>query len=173
MATPKKKRDKKYQPREARRDIAVLLFEGDQPLPAHQRASILMAVHGSVAAMAKGDGKPEDWHTIVNALNTAQLLCEDAGNKEIGLEVVYAAQNAMISVAERRKNPDGPGYGRFGFGVGELPDLNEGMRLYELLLESVTKRQYTRALQEGIRRLDAGDVVEVQREGTKRFALAA
>ncbi|WP_316150074.1 hypothetical protein [Cupriavidus sp. BIC8F] len=173
MATTKKKRDKKYQPREIRKDVLPLLYESDRPLPDHQRASILISLHGAIRSMTRGTGCPEDWHTIVNALNTTQMLCENAGNKEVALEVVYAAQNAMIGVAERCKNPDSPGYCRLGFGIGELPDLNEGMRLYEMLLERVTKRQYTWAIQEAVRRLEAGAVVKVQKEGTKRFALAA
>lgn len=173
MATTKKKRSKAYKPRELRNDILPLLFESDQPLPDHQRASILIALHSAVSSMAKGTGCHEDWHTIVNALNTAQLLCEGAGNKDIGMEVVYAAQNAMIGVAERCKCPDSPGFGRLGFGVGELPALNDGIVLYEQLIETVTKRQYTRAIQEALRRLAAGAVVKVQREGTPRFALAA
>ena len=172
MAT-KKKRCKAYRPREVRNDVLPLLFEGDQPLPDHQRASILMALHGAVTSMARGTGCPQDWHTIVNALNTSQMLCENAGNKEIGLEVVYAAQNAMINVAEACKHPDSPRYGKLGFGAGDLPVLNEGLVFYETLLEGVTKRQYTRAIQEAVRRLEAGAVVKVQREGTPRFALAA
>lgn len=173
MAKTQKKRNKAYKPREARKDVAALLFEGDQPLPDHQRASILIALHGAIRSMAKGTGTHEDWHTIVNALNTAQLICEGAGNKEVGLELVYAAQNAMISVAERCKNPDSPGFGKLGFGIGELPAINEGASLYEQLMETVTKRQYTRAIQEAVRRLESGAVVKVQKEGTKRFALAA
>lgn len=172
MAT-KKKRSKAYKPRERRNDILPLLFESDQPLPDHQRASILIALHGAIASMAKGTGTHDDWHTIVNALNTAQLICEGAGYKEVGLEVVYAAQNAMIGVAERCKHPGSPAHGRLVFGVGELPALNEGVALYETMIETVTKRQYTRAIQEALRRLQAGSVVKVQREGTPRFALAA
>ncbi|CAG2132370.1 hypothetical protein [Cupriavidus numazuensis] len=173
MAKTTKKRDKAYKPREARRDVLALIFEGDQPLPDHQRATILMSLHGSVRSMARGTGCAQDWHTIVNALNTSQMLCENAGNKEIGLEVVYAAQNAMINVAEACKNPNSPRHGKLGFGPGDLPALNEGIAFYETLLEGVTKRQYTRAIQEAVRRLEMGAVVKVQKEGTKRFALAA
>jgi len=172
MAT-RKKRSKAYRPREVRRDIAVLLFDGDRPLPESTRASILIALHSAIRSVATGTAIHDDWHTIVNALNTAQLICEGAGNKEVGMEVVYAAQNAMIGVAERCKNPDSPGFGRLGFGVGELPAVNDGAALYEQLLETITKRQYTHAIQEALRRLAAGAVVKVQRDGTPRFELAA
>ncbi|MGO4151401.1 hypothetical protein [Cupriavidus sp. YAF13] len=164
MAINKKRQGKKYHPREVRRDITELLFDGDQPLADHKRASLLLAVHASAASLMKGDAPRIVWHDITNALNIAQILCEKASNSEVGLEVIFAAQNAMIAVGERCH-----AVGRLGVSGDEIRAINDGIALYEQLLETVTKRQYTRAIEEGIRRLEAGDVVKLQRAGTPRM----
>lgn len=167
MATNKKRPGKKYHPREVRRDIAALLFEGDAPLPDHQRASLLMAVHGSALALVQGDAPRQEWHSIVSALNITQMLCEKAGNSHVGLEVVAAAQNAMIAVGERCHR-----VGRLGVTGDEMRAINEAIALYEQLLEIVTKRQYAAAIEEGMRRLATGDVIKLQRAGTPRMTPA-
>jgi RES domain-containing protein len=103
----------------------------------------------------------------VNALNIALVLAEDAGNNEIGLEVIYAAQNAMIAVAERYHRTQ-----RLVFAGDELRDLNAGIALFENMVETVTKRQYTRAAAETVNRKNRGDVVRIKKDGqTKRFEL--
>ncbi|WP_042886313.1 hypothetical protein [Cupriavidus necator] len=126
MAT-KKKRDKAYRPRQVRTNIAALLFDSDKPLQQSDRESILGAAHWSVQALARGEATKDDWHTIVNALNCSQVLCEKAGNREVGLAVIYAAQNAMINIGERCK-----ALRALRLGVGDLPRLNEAMSLYEV-----------------------------------------
>lgn len=167
MATPKKKRNKAYRPRDVRTNIAALLFESDQPLSQSDRATILGAAHWAVQALARGAATRDDWHTIVNALNASQVLCEKAGNREVGLAVVYAAQNAMINVGERCK-----ALGALRLGVGDLPKINEAMALYEDLLATVTKRQHAAALIEADRRIRAGNVVRLKKEGTRRMPAA-
>lgn len=122
MATNKKRQGKKHRPREARRDIVALLFDGDQPLPDHQRASLLLAVHASAASLVKGDAPRIAWHDITNALNIAQILCEKAGNSDVGLEVIFAAQNAMIAVGERCH-----AVGRLGVSGDEMRAINDGL----------------------------------------------
>ena len=156
-----------WKPTTPRRDIVDLLFDADQPLADHKRVSLLMAVHGSAQALIRGNAPRIVWHDITNALNIAQILCEGAGNSEVGLEVIFDAQNAMIAVGERCH-----AVGRLGASGDEIRAINNGIALYEQLLETVTKRQYTNAINEGIRRLKAGDVVKLQRAGTPRMTTA-
>lgn len=167
MATTKKKRNKAYRPREVRTNVAALLFDSDQPLSQSDRESILGAAHWSVQALARGQATRDDWHTIVNAMNTSQVLCEKAGNREVGLAVVYAAQNAMINVGERCK-----ALGALRLGVGDLPKINEALALYEELLATVTKRQHAAAIFEADRRIRSGNVVRLKKEGTRRMPAA-
>ncbi|MDW3683931.1 hypothetical protein RA280_19715 [Cupriavidus sp. CV2] len=168
MAGKKKARQgKKHTPRTPRRDIVELQFDGDQPLAGHKRASLMLAVRSSAVSLVQGDAPRIAWHDITNSLNIAQILCGRAGNSEIGLEVIFAAQNAMIAVGERCH-----AVGRLGVSGDEMRAINDGIALYEQLLETVTKRQYTNAINEGIRRLEAGDVVKLQRAGTPRMTTA-
>lgn len=60
------------------------------------------------------------------------------------------------------------------FGTGGLPAVNAGIELFEQLLETVTKLQYTRANGESLRRVESRQVVRVKRGAlTKRFELEA
>ncbi|MDE1179475.1 hypothetical protein [Paraburkholderia sp.] len=145
----------------------MFLMNGDEPLDASLRMTILTTVHASAASLARGSGDKESWNVIVNALNIALVLSEDAGNNALGLEVVYAGQNAMIAVAERFHRTE-----RLVFAGGELQALNSALALFEQMVDTVTKRQYTRAAGETVRRKNAGDVVRIRKEGTtKRFEL--
>lgn len=157
---------KAYRPREARIDIPALMFESDEPICEQSRSSILIALHGSMAAMAKGEAVHNDWHSIVNCLNVMQILCERSGNKMIGLAVVYSAQNAMINIAERYKAK-----GVLRFGRGEMATVNEATTLYEDFLSTVTKRQYTSAIREVDKRMKNGNVVRIRATGTKRMGI--
>jgi hypothetical protein len=168
MAGNKKPR-KAHVPKSKRKDIISFLFDGNVPLDASTRTSILTAVHAAAVSLSRGTNDKSAWHTVTNALNIAQILCEDAGNNEIGLSIVYAAQNAMIDAAENFHKHE-----RLAFGVGGLPAANAGIELFEQLLETVTKLQYTRAAGESVRRLEAKQVVMVRRgKETKRFELEA
>lgn len=168
MAVNKKPR-KPYVARSKRKDITSFLFEGNAPLDVSTRTAILTAVHSAALSISRGENVKSAWHTVVNALNIAQILCEDAGNGRIGLDVVYAAQNAMIDAAENFHDK-----GRLAFGAGGLPAMNGGIELFEQLLETVTKLQYTRAAGESVRRTESKAVVMIRKgKATKRFQLEA
>lgn len=169
MPTSKAKRGKAYKRRPVQTDAVMFLMNGDEPLDQGLRTTILTTVHASAAGLAHGSCDKESWNVLVNALNIALVLAEDAGNNEIGLEVIYAAQNAMIAVAERYHRTQ-----RLVFAGDELRDLNAGIALFENMVETVTKRQYTRAAAETVNRKNRGDVVRIKKDGqTKRFELRA
>jgi hypothetical protein len=160
---------KKYRPKPVQTDAVMFLMNGDEPLDESLRMTILTTVHASAAGLAHGSCDKESWNILVNALNIALVIAEDAGNNEIGLKSIYAAQNAMIAVAERYHRTQ-----RLVFAGDELRDLNAGLALFENMVETVTKRQYTRAAGETVRRKNAGDVVRIKKDGqTKRFELRA
>ncbi len=168
MAGNKKPR-KPYVARSKRKDIVSFLFEGNDPLDQSARTAILTAVHAAAFSLARGTNEKDAWHTVTNALNIAQILCETAGNNEIGMNVVYAAQNAMIECAENFHKR-----ARLVFGTGGLPAVNAGIDLFEQLIETVTKLQYTRAAGESVRRSESKQVVMIRRgKETKRFELEA
>ncbi|MEM5384160.1 hypothetical protein VSR68_11280 [Paraburkholderia phymatum] len=166
MAGNKKPR-KAYRPRPVRTDIATFMFEGDAQLDATLQTSILTAVHAAATSLVRGANDESAWHTIVNAFNIAQILSETAGNREVGLNVMYAAQNAMIGIGERANET-----GRLVFTGEELKAMNAGVALFEQFAQTVSKRQYAAAAGESVRRVRVGTVVKLRRAGeTKRFAL--
>jgi hypothetical protein len=168
MGTTKKPR-KRYMPKSKRKDIISFISNGSEPLDAGTRTSILTAVHAAAFSLSRGTNDKDAWHTVTNALNIAQILCEGAGNREIGINVIFAAQNAMIEAAENFHRR-----ARLVFGTGGLPAVNAGIELFEQLIETVTKLQYTRANGEAIHRVESRQVVRVKRGAlTKRFELEA
>lgn len=168
MAANRKPR-KPYKRKQVQTDALTFLMNGDEPLDPALRTTILTTVHASAASLARGSNDKEAWNILVNALNIALVLSEDAGNNEIGLEVIYAAQNAMIAVAERYHRTE-----RLVFAGEELQAMNGGIDLFEQMADTVTKRQYTRAAGETVRRKNVGAVVRIKRGAeTKRFELRA
>lgn len=163
MPSTKKPR-KAYKPRERRLDNAALIFEGDQPLPDDTRNTILMPFHEAIRRIAHEDAPPSCWKKVVDGFNTAAAMCEQAGNSAIGLEIIYAGQNAMIAVRERMHQ-----HNTLRFGANELPAINEAAALYETLLKTVSKRQYTKAVKECARRQAQNLVVKVKPFGTPRL----
>lgn len=151
------------------KDTVSKLFDGDAPMTGDERIGVLTSVHAAAAALSRGDGEKGAWDTLVYCMNIAVILCETAGNKEVGLLPVYGAMNALITMRERHDKT-----GRIMFGVDELPALNAGIGIWESLVDSVSRRQYVRASEEVLVRLKRGRSVKVRESGqTERFALAA
>jgi hypothetical protein len=143
------------------------LFGGDLPLQGDERTKVLTSVHAAALSLAQGDGQKDAWDKLVYAMNISVILCETAGNKEVGLQALYDAQNALIDAAERYNAT-----GRLVFGPGGLPALNGGIHIFEAIVDTVTRRQYVRASDEVLRRLEAGKAVQIRRgKVTERFEL--
>lgn len=144
-----------------------MLFNGDAPLAGDERIKVLTSVHAAALSLVNGSGEKSAWDQIVCAMNIALILCETSGNREIGLNAIYDAQNALIEMAERFHHT-----GRLVFGIGGLPAVNGGIHVFDQLVDTVSRRQYVRASDECMRRLDAGKAVQIKRgKVTERFEL--
>jgi hypothetical protein len=161
-------------PRKARKlvtpkDIVSTLFNADEPMQGEEKLEVLTSVHMAALALSRGTGTKNEWDTLVVTGNIAIVLCETAGNRNVGLEPLYAMQNAMIAVCERFQE-----IGRFVLTGDELQAMNGGIALFEQLVDTVSRRQYVRACAEYTRRLHAGKAVQIKRgQATERFALRA
>lgn len=166
MAGNKKPR-KRYVPKVGTKDTVTTLFEGDEPLKGELKEKVLMTVHLCALSMSKGEATQEDWGALADTMNISLILCERAGNKEIGLRAIYDACNALISVQERF------------FEVGsrectdeELEAVNGGIHVFEAIVETVTKRQYVWASDQIERRMKEGKSLGVcPGVKTKRYEL--
>lgn len=155
MAGNKKPR-KRYVPKVGTKDTISTLFEGDEPLKGELKEKVLLTVHLCALAMSKGEATQEDWGGLVSACNLGLILCERAGNKEMGLKAIYDASNALISVQERF------------FAIGrrvatgeELTAINGGIHVFEEMVETVSKRQYVWASDQIEKRMKEGRSVGV------------
>jgi hypothetical protein len=165
MPTPKKPR--KSRKLVARKDVVSTLFNADEPMQGVEKLEVLTSVHMAALALSRGTGTKNEWDTLVVTGNIAIVLCESAGNRNIGLEPLYAMQNSMIAVCERFQE-----IGRFVLSGDELRSMNAGIALFEQLVDTVSRRQYVRACAEYTRRLNAGKAVQIRRgQATERFAL--
>jgi hypothetical protein len=165
MPTPKKPR--KARKLVSRKDVVSTLFNADEPMQGEEKLEVLTSAHMAALALSRGTGTKNEWDTLVVTGNIAIVLCESAGNRNIGLEPLYAMQNAMIAVCERFQE-----IGRFVLTGDELQAMNAGIALFEQLVDTVSRRQYVRACAEYTRRLHAGKAVQIRRgQATERFAL--
>jgi hypothetical protein len=164
---PATKKPRKARKLVARKDVVTTLFNADEPMQGEERLEVLTSVHMAALALSRGTGTKDQWDTIVVTGNIAIVLCETAGNRNVGLEPLYAMQNAMIGVCERFQE-----IGRFVLTGDELQAVNGGIALFETLVDTVSRRQYVRACAEYTRRLHAGKAVQIKRgKPTERFAL--
>jgi hypothetical protein len=145
----------------------MFLYDADAPMKGEERLEVLTSVHMAALALSRGEGTKNEWDVIVIAMNIAIVLCETAGNREIGLKALYDTQNAMIDVCERFQ-----ARGNFVLTGEELTAMNGGIHVFEQLVATVSRRQYTRACAEYTRRLNAGKAVQIRKgKQTERFAL--
>jgi hypothetical protein len=145
----------------------MYLYDADAPMKGEERLEVLTSIHAAALALSRGEGTKDQWDTIVVGMNVAIVLCETAGNREIGLRALYDTQNAMIDVCERFQ-----ARGKFILTGAELAAMNGGIHVFEALVATVSRRQYVRACAEYTKRLNAGKAVQIRAgKPTERFAL--
>jgi hypothetical protein len=155
MAGNRKPR-RKYVPKVGVKDTVTTLFEGDEPLKGELKEKVLLTTHMAALALSKGEATQADWGALVTACNVCLVLCEQAKNKHIGLQAVYDASNALISVQERFF-----AMGRRVSTGDELTAVNGGIHVFEELVETVSKRKYVWASDQIEKRMREGQVVGV------------
>lgn len=168
MAKNRKPR-KKYVPKVGTKDTITTLFEGDEPLKGELKDKVLLTIHMAARSLVMGTAVQDDWGALVSACNISLILCERAGNKEIGLRAIYDASNALISVQERFFAT-----GRRVCTGEELKAINGGIHVFEELVETVRKRQYVWASDQIEKRMREGRSVGVAPgQKTARYELRA
>lgn len=155
MAGNKKPR-KQYRPYTGTKDTITTLFDSDEPLKGELKEKVLLTVHMAAQSLSRGEAIQDDWGALVSAMNISLILCERAGNKEIGLKAIYDASNALISVQERFFDK-----GRRVATGEELTAINGGLHVFEAIVETVTKRQYVWASDQIEKRMKEGRSVGV------------
>ena len=155
MPSSKKPR-RKYIPKYGRQDTVTTLFDGDKPLQGELRDKVLLTTHLAAQRMARGESEQDDWGALVTAMNICLILCEKANNKNIGLQAIYDACNALIATQER--------FFERGSRVctgDELTAINGGIHVFEEMVETVSKRKYVWASDQIEMRMKEGKSIGV------------
>jgi hypothetical protein len=166
---PANKKPRKPHKRIEPKNHVEFLLDADAPMKGEERLEVLTSVHIAAIDLCSGTATKDRWDEIVVAMNIAAMLCETAGNKERALQAVYDTLNTMIDVAERYQASQA-----YTLTPGDLSAINGGIHVFEQLVDTVSRRQYTRACAEYTKRLAAGKAVQI-RAGlpTRRFALTS
>jgi hypothetical protein len=165
---PANKKPRKAHKRIEPKNYVTFLHDADAPMKGEERLEVLTSVHIAAIDLCAGNGTRGRWDEIVTAMNIAAVLCETAGNKEQALQAIRDAQNAMIDIAERYQAA-----GAYTVEPSELAAINGGIHVFEQLVETVSRRQYTRACATYTKRLAAGNVVRIRTgRATPKFAAA-
>jgi hypothetical protein len=154
---PRKKYVRKISPFIKGQDTITTLFDGDKPLHGELRDKVLLTVHIAAQNLARGESDQDDWGALVTAMNVCLILCEKANNKNIGLQAVYDACNALIEVQERSFRMEG----RRVLKGEELVAINGGIHVFEEMVDAVTKRQYVWASDQIEKRMREGRSIGV------------
>jgi hypothetical protein len=165
MPTPKKPR--KARKLVSRKDVVSTLFNADEPMQEKERNEVLTQVHMAALALSRGFGAAAQWDELIVAFNIAVNVCAMANNSHIGLSAVNEARNALINMRERSYE-----IGRFVFIGDELATVNGGIHVFEMIVATVSRRQYVQACAKYTSDLKAGKAMRVkQGQPNKRFEI--
>lgn len=153
--------------RQMRRQWARVQRSGAQALAHMGGLSILPAaadtavvtslkVRSAYEALRDGHGDDDDFHTLAGALNVALVRAEHI--HELAEEAVIQAQQALMRCLARHERGL-----RYGFDHTGLEHIPPALDIYDDILAGSTPAQMQEALQEAARRMQAGQVLEVQR----------
>jgi hypothetical protein len=146
--------------REAMRKAQAWLAE--RPMLADKQLDLGLAYRTSLEALRTGLATENDLHTLAAAVNIGMVLCERGIGEEY-LGVCFTAQDALMRAIGRaqatgRHGLDGPA-------IGELATFCE---LHDEQLRIATQGEVSAAVEEVVRRVKGGDVLEVRVPGLNR-----
>jgi hypothetical protein len=105
--------------------------------------------------MAQGRGDETHFDSLAGAVNLALVLAERAGNNTEAIAHIQAAQDALMRARARKEM-----IGRFGFDGQGYSAVQTVLDLHDQQLALCTGKQMIEAMNEAIRRMRAGDVLE-------------
>lgn len=123
-----------------------------------QQRDIGIAFHASLQAILRGHGNEQAWATLSCSLNIAMMLCEQ-GFSAGSLQVIQMAQNAMMTCKARADR-----HNKYGFTGDEARLVMAACNIHDEQLSRARKAQVAEALRELHRRIEQGDVIELQAE---------
>ena len=121
--------------------------------PAEQ-ATLNLPVRESLQSLRDGTADENHWNTLAGVANVCLLRGERIAQQVV--DVAKDAQAAVLDILERHKRT-----GKWGMNHHDMDRLLPCIDLYEQLIELSTPAQMIAAMRDTIKRIDAGQIIEV------------
>lgn len=132
-----------YRPKGVIMDTVGHVLKGFTPVRDHGKATTLkIKNHQAMACMTTGVGNRDDIDILIAAMNVAEALIIVSSLGEEYLNDISAAQQAIVTMAQRGLAKD-----KFLFTGPELTAMNLGMEIHDAQLDACTIGQLERALE--------------------------
>ena len=146
--------------REALRAKAVRTFNlamsMNRPLDAEQTTTLGVAYWAAFDAVKRGAATDHDIDTLASAVNVSLILCERTPGSEDAIDAVKSAQDALMRAKGRHDR-----HGRYGLDGAGMQALADALDIHDQQMRLHTAGEMESALVEAIKRMRAGDVLEV------------
>ena len=127
-----------------------------QTLSEHERDSLRLRYWAALDALKTGHASDEHIDTLAGAINVALVLAERTGHNADAIALIQQAQDALMRAKAREQR-----HGTIGLDGPGAAALGAALELHDAQLALHTAQQLQDALIESIRRMRAGDVLEV------------
>ena len=124
-----------------------------QPFTASEQMQLNLPVRLAFDSLKNGVGSEGDFHTLASAVNIA-MICAEKISVEVE-DVCIAARDAMARMWLRYKRTE-----RWGFDGPAIQEVADCIDVYEQLTGLLTGGQLKEAMQECVKRMQAGQVLE-------------
>jgi hypothetical protein len=123
-----------------------------QPFTAAELIELKSPPRVAFESLRRGSGSDLDFHTLAAVANNT-LVCAESIHPDC-VDVAKLAQDALMSILDRQIR-----LGKWGLDSQALQDIPPVLDLHEQLLELYTPLQMHRAMQETMRRMNAGETL--------------
>lgn len=124
-----------------------------EPFTPAEQHQLSLPIRTAYERLRTGAGSAQDFHDLAGAINVTMVRCEAIN--PLAEVTAIDARDAMMRCWQRHLDT-----GKWGFDGPALQALPPAIDLHEQLLALSTPLQMAQAMQETIRRMEAGDVLQ-------------
>lgn len=135
----------------------ALVIQGNRTLDEADRVRLALSYWGALDALKRGQGSENDIDTLAGAVNVSLVLAERTPGGEAAIEVIKAAQDALMRAKARQVR-----LGRVGLDGPGAQALAEALNIHDQQMRLHKSGELESALVEAIKRMRRGEVLEVQ-----------
>ena len=121
-----------------------------------EQAALSVVYWAAFDEMRCGRGDAAHFDSLAGAVNLALVLAERSGKNVAAIFLIQGAQDALMRAQHRKERT-----GHYGFDGPGLSAIVDVLRIHDAQIALCTGKQMIDAMHEAIRRMRAGDVLEV------------